>query len=49
MLEKVLAKKLTTVAEKNLHKRNYKLQQYALSKGFEGDLIVDVMKELVSG
>ncbi len=44
MLQKVLAKKGAVLGEKNLHKRNYKLQQYALGKGYESDLISDVLK-----
>jgi regulatory protein len=47
MLERVLVKKAATVIEKDAYKRKYKLQQYALSRGFEGDLIADVLKELV--
>ena len=46
MLQKILAKKAALVSEKNPYKRNYKLQQYALSRGFEGDLVSDVLKEL---
>jgi regulatory protein len=44
MLQEVLAKKSTVVTEKDLYKRNYKLHQYALSKGYEGDLIQDVLR-----
>jgi regulatory protein len=47
MLNKVLSKKANTVVEKNPIKRKYKLQQYALSRGYEGDLIADVLSELV--
>jgi regulatory protein len=47
MLQKVLAKKAALITEKNAYKRNYKLQQYAMSRGFEADLIADVLKELV--
>ena len=46
-LQKVLNKKSALVIEKNPYKRNYKLQQYALSRGFEGDLIADALKVLV--
>ena len=49
MLQNVLVKKSQLATEKNPYKRNYKLQQYALSRGYEGDLIQDVLKELVSG
>ena len=47
MLQKVLTKKANTVAEKDSFKRKYKLHQYALSRGYEGDLIADVLSELV--
>lgn len=43
-LEQLLTKKAKTVAEKDPYKRRYKLQQYALSRGYEGDLIADVLK-----
>jgi regulatory protein len=49
MLQKVLVKKMALVTEKNPYKRSYKLQQFALGRGFEGDLIADVMKDLVNG
>ena len=49
MLQKILAKKSALVTDKNPYKRNYKLQQYAMGRGFEGDLIADVMKELAGG
>ncbi|MEO6978782.1 MAG: RecX family transcriptional regulator [Mucilaginibacter sp.] len=45
MLEAVLTKKARTVAEKDRFKRSYKLQNYALSRGFEADLILDVLKD----
>ena len=47
MLQKVLTKKAAQVTEKNTYKRRYKLHQYALSRGYEGDIIVDILKELV--
>ncbi|MCR8556372.1 RecX family transcriptional regulator [Mucilaginibacter sp. BJC16-A38] len=43
-LEAVLTKKAKTITEKDGYKRSYKLQQYALSRGFEADLILDVLK-----
>ncbi len=43
-LEKLLAKKAAQILEKDAYKRRYKLQQYALSRGFESDLIADVLK-----
>jgi len=46
-LQKILTKKAALITEKNAYKRNYKLQQYALNRGYEGDIIADVLKELV--
>ncbi len=43
-LQKVLAKKAPSVKEKADYKRRYKLQQYAMSPGYEADLIADVLK-----
>ena len=43
-LHKVLAKKAPLVKEKTAYKRHYKLQQYAMGRGFEADLIADVLK-----
>ena len=44
MLQKVIDKKAVLLTEKNMYKRNYKLQQYAMSRGFESDLIADVLR-----
>jgi len=44
MLIRVLSKKAELLTEKVPYKRRYKLQQYALSRGFENDLINDVLK-----
>ena len=43
-LQKVLVKKASLVKEKTYYKRHYKLLQYALSRGYEADLINDVLK-----
>jgi regulatory protein len=43
-LTKILEKKAATLTEKNALKRRYKLQQYAMGRGFEADLIADVLK-----
>jgi len=43
-LEAVLTKKARTVIERDNFKRNYKLQNYAVSRGFEADLIADLLK-----
>jgi regulatory protein len=44
MLESVLIKKAATVTEKEEFTRFYKLQRYALTRGYENDLIIDVLK-----
>ncbi|HVW97641.1 MAG TPA: regulatory protein RecX [Mucilaginibacter sp.] len=44
-LEGILEKKARTLAETDTLKRRYKLQQYAMSRGFEADLISDVLKD----
>ena len=43
-LQRLLEKKAMILTEKNAMKRRYKLQQYALGRGYEGDLIGDVLK-----
>jgi regulatory protein len=45
-LTKVLDKKAALLTEKDPFKRRYKLQQYAMSRGFEGDLVGDVLGEI---
>jgi regulatory protein len=47
MLQKVLAKKEKILTEKDPFKRRYKLHQYALSRGYEVDLVADIVKEMV--
>ena len=42
-LEQILQKKATNLSEKDTYKRRYKLQQYAISRGFENDLIFDIL------
>lgn len=44
-LEVILAKKARTLNEKDPLKRRFKLQQYALGRGFELDLILDILRE----
>jgi len=44
MLNKIIDKKATLLTEKDPYKRRYKLQQYAFSRGYENDLINDVLK-----
>ena len=43
-LSRIIEKKAKTVTEKNPRKRHYKLQQYALSRGFEPELAAEVLK-----
>ncbi len=45
LLQKTITKKAKLLNEKDSFKRRYKLQQYALSRGYESDLIGDVLKE----
>jgi regulatory protein len=45
MLVKVINKKAALITEKDEYKRRYKLQQYAMSRGYESDLIADVLKK----
>jgi regulatory protein len=49
MLDKIISKKAAILTEKDPYKRRYKLQQYALSRGYESDLIADVLNQLFSG
>lgn len=43
-LQKLLNKKDATLTEKHPFKRRYKLQQYAMGRGFESDLVAKVLK-----
>lgn len=45
MLEKVLSKKQNQLNEKHPYKKKMKLIQYAAGKGFEKDLIFDVLSD----
>ena len=44
-LKKVIADKSRTVKEPNALKKNYKLAQYAMSRGFEPELVWGILKE----
>lgn len=44
MLTKILEKKSALMPEKDAYKRQYKLKQYAIGRGYEIDLIADVLK-----
>jgi regulatory protein len=43
-LEELIRKKAKEVKEKRIEVRNYKIAQYIMSRGFEGDLIWDILK-----
>lgn len=43
-LEELIHKKAKEVKEKRIEVRNYKIAQYIMSRGFEGDLIWDILK-----
>ena len=43
-LANLIKKKNATIVERDAYKRRYKLQQYAMSRGYESDLISDVLK-----
>jgi regulatory protein len=43
-LTRLLNKKAGTITETNVLKRRYKLQQYAMGRGYEVDLIAEVLK-----
>ncbi|MEO6523246.1 MAG: regulatory protein RecX [Mucilaginibacter sp.] len=43
-LAKIIEKKSAVLVEKDAYKRRYKLQQYAMSRGYESDLIGDILK-----
>jgi regulatory protein len=44
-LQQILSKKSATVHEKDPYKRRYKLMQYAASRGFEKELISELLKD----
>jgi regulatory protein len=44
-LEKVLADRSKKVKEKNPIRRNYKLLQYAYSRGYEQELVMEILKQ----
>jgi len=45
-LTDLLAKKLRLIAEKDPFKRRYKLQQYALGRGYESDIINTILQQI---
>lgn len=44
VLQKIMEKKQRQIHDTDTFKRRYKLQQYAMSRGFESDLINEVLK-----
>lgn len=46
MLTAIIQKKEASIKEKDPFKRRYKLHQYALSRGFENDLIQEALGEM---
>ena len=46
VLKRIIEKKSHSIKEKNDFKRKNKIAAYAMGKGFEGDLIWDLIKEL---
>lgn len=46
VLEEVIAKKASTVKLKNQFDRNGKIAQYAISRGFESDMVWELVKAL---
>jgi regulatory protein len=46
VLNKILTQKLSSTVEKNPLKKNYKVAQYAISRGFEPELVWDALKEI---
>ena len=48
VLETILIKKSSSIKEKNSLLKKIKLTRYALSRGFENDLIQDCLKILVN-
>lgn len=46
ILKKIIDKKAKSINEKNEYKRKNKIAAYAIGKGFEGELVWEVMKNL---
>lgn len=44
-LKGILEKKAALLKEKEPYKRSYQLKQYAFGKGYEGNLVADVLKD----
>lgn len=46
-LKDIITKKLKTIPKGKPQVRNYKAAQYAISRGFEGDLVWEIIKEVM--
>jgi regulatory protein len=44
-LQEIIAQKTESIKERNAYKKRYKVMQYAISRGFESDLVSDILKE----
>lgn len=44
-LKEILEKKAAVLKEKEPYKRNYQLKQYAFGKGYEGNLVAEILKD----
>ncbi len=47
-IHQIINKKSTEILAKNLYQKNYKIAQYLISRGFESDLVWDILKEVSS-
>lgn len=44
-LQKIISEKSKSVSEKNILKKNYKVAQYAISRGFEAELVWELVND----
>lgn len=47
-IHQIITKKTDEVSAKNSYQKTYKIAQYLISRGFEADLVWDILKELRS-
>lgn len=45
-LKEIIEKKAKSITEKNMYKKNYKIATYAISKGFENELVKEILAEI---
>ena len=45
-LKEIIEKKAKSITEKNMFKKNYKIATYAISKGFENELVKEILAEI---